>query len=182
MAGIIRSYRGITPRIGPDVFIADNAVVIGDVEIGAGTSIWYGCVIRGDAAPIRIGSRTNLQDGTIVHVNGPRSTGTAAMPTHIGDDITVGHAALIHACTLQSRCFIGMRSVILDLAVVETGAMVAAGAVVGPGKVVKEGELWSGVPAKLFRNLRPEEVGYFAESVRTYVDLAGHHMATEKPV
>jgi carbonic anhydrase/acetyltransferase-like protein (isoleucine patch superfamily) len=178
MAGIIKSYQGITPKIADDVFIADNALVIGDVEIGPGSSIWYGCVVRGDGAPIRIGARTNLQDGSVVHVNGPRKNGTAAMPTHIGDDITIGHMALIHASTLQARCFVGMRSVVLDLAVVETGAMVAAGAVVTPGKVVKAGELWSGVPARALRDLRPEEVELFGETTAIYCDLAAKHMAS----
>ncbi len=131
MSNAIKPYLGITPTIADDVFIADTASVIGDVHIGAGSSVWYNCVLRGDGGSlIRVGERTNIQDGTIVHVNGPREDGTEHMPTYIGSDITIGHNALIHACTLEDGCFIGMSSTVLDGAVVETGAMVAAGAVV----------------------------------------------------
>ncbi|MEP4380213.1 MAG: gamma carbonic anhydrase family protein [Alphaproteobacteria bacterium] len=176
MTNPVKPYLGVTPTIADDVFIADNAAVIGDVHIGAGSGVWYSCVLRGDGAPIRIGERVNIQDGTVIHVNGPRADGTAEMPTHIGDDITIGHSALIHACTLQSGCFIGMRSVILDGAVVETGAMVAAGAVVSPGKVVKAGELWAGIPAKPLRELRQAELDFWPESVATYCELAQNHI------
>ncbi len=177
MTGPVKPYLGVMPTIADDVFIADTAAVIGDVHIGAGSSVWYNCVIRGDAGSyIRIGERVNVQDGTVIHLNGPRQDGSAHMPTIIGDDITIGHSALIHACTLQSGCFIGMRSVVLDGAVVETGAMVAAGAVVSPGKVVKAGELWAGVPAKPLRDLRQAELDYWPESVATYCQLAANHI------
>lgn len=177
MSGPVKPYLGIMPTIADDVFIADTAAVIGDVHIGAGSSVWYSAVIRGDAGSIiRIGERVNVQDGTVIHINGPRWDGSPDMPTIIGDEITIGHSALIHACTLQSRCFIGMRSVILDGAVVETGAMVAAGAVVSPGKVVKSGELWAGIPAKPLRALRQDELDYWPESVATYCELAANHI------
>ena len=177
MTGPVKPYLGVMPTIADDVFIADTAAVIGDVHIGAGSSVWYNCVIRGDAGSyIRIGEWVNVQDGTVIHLNGPRQDGSAHMPTIIGDDITIGHSALIHACTLQSGCFIGMRSVVLDGAVVETGAMVAAGAVVSPGKVVKAGELWAGVPAKPLRDLRQAELDYWPESVATYCQLAANHI------
>lgn len=177
MSGPVKPYLGITPTIADDVFIADTAAVIGDVHIGSGSSVWYNTVIRGDAGShIRIGERVNVQDGTVIHINGPRDDGSPIMPTIIGDEITIGHSALIHACTLQSRCFIGMRSVVLDGAVVETGAMVAAGAVVSPGKVVKAGELWAGIPAKPLRELRQEELDYWPESVATYCKLAANHI------
>ena len=136
MAGLILPFKGITPKIHRDAFIAENAVIIGDVEIGPGASIWYGCVVRGDVNRIRIGANTNLQDGTVVHCNHDpngdyRETG-GGMPTLIGDNVVIGHMALIHACTLESDCFIGMRAVVMDKAVVESGAMVAAGAACGP--------------------------------------------------
>ena len=172
----VKSYLGVTPTIASDVFIADTASVIGNVEIAEGASIWYNVTIRGDDAPIRIGARTNIQDGSVVHVNGPRNDGSPAMPTFIGDDITIGHMALIHACTLQSGCFIGMKSCILDGAVVETGAMVAAGAVVSPGKVVKSGELWAGVPARPLRQLRPDELAFWPESIETYCRFGREHL------
>ena len=177
MSGPVKPYLGIMPTIAEDVFIADTAAVIGDVHIGAGSSVWYNTVIRGDSGSyIRIGERVNVQDGTVIHLNGERWDGTEHMPTVIGDDITIGHSALIHACTLQSRCFIGMRAVVLDAAVVETGAMVAAGAVVPPGKVVKAGELWAGVPAKPLRELRQEELDSWPEFVATYCELAVNHI------
>lgn len=177
MSGPVKPYLGIMPTIADDVFIADTASVIGDVHIGAGSSVWYSCVLRGDAGShIRIGERVNVQDGTVIHLNGAREDGSDHMPTIIGDDITIGHSALIHACTLQSGCFIGMRSVVLDGAVVETGAMVAAGAVVSPGKVVKSGELWAGVPARPLRELRQAELDYWPESVRGYCQLAANHI------
>jgi carbonic anhydrase/acetyltransferase-like protein (isoleucine patch superfamily) len=172
----VKPYLGAMPKVAPGVFIADTASVIGNVTIAEGASVWYNCTVRGDDADIHIGARTNVQDGTVIHVNGPRSDGSPAQPTWIGDDITIGHMALIHACTLQSGCFIGMKSCILDGAVVETGAMVAAGAVVSPNKVVRAGELWAGVPAKPMRELRPEELAFWPESIETYCRLAREHL------
>lgn len=180
---IIRAHRGITPKIHPDAFIAENAVIIGDVEIGAGSSIWYGCVLRGDGNWIRIGRNTNIQDGTIVHVNHDpkgdyRETG-GDMPCFIGDDVTVGHLALLHACTIESGAFIGMRSVVMDLAVVEGGAMVAAGALVTPRKHVAKGELWGGNPAKRLRELKPEDMEVFDHIGRSYVELGAAYRAEQ---
>lgn len=162
---MILSYQGRLPTIADDVFIAPNAVVIGDVVIGAGTGIWFNCVIRGDVHEIRIGERTNIQDGTIVHVTGGK------LGTYIGSDITIGHGAILHACTLEDGCFIGMGATILDGVVVETGAMVAAGAVVTPGKRVKAGELWAGNPAKLLRTLSEADIAFFPKSAANYVEL-----------
>lgn len=177
MSNAIKPYLGIMPTIADDVFIADTSSVIGDVLIGAGSSIWYGCVLRGDSGSrITIGKRVNVQDGTVIHLNGARADGAPDMPTIIGDDITIGHSALIHACTLESGCFIGIRSVILDGAVVESGAMVAAGAVVAPGKVVKKSELWAGTPAKPLRDLRPHELAFWPESIKIYCNLALDHI------
>ena len=119
-----------------------TATVIGDVEIGAETNIWFGCLVRGDMNIIRIGKRVNIQDLTVVHVDSQK------YGTFIGDDVTIGHSAVIHACTLQDRCFVGMQACVMDGAVVETGAMVAAGALVPPGKTVKAGQLWAGTPAR----------------------------------
>jgi len=173
----LKPYLGVMPTIADDVFIADTASVIGDVRIGAGSSVWYGCVLRGDSGSrITVGERTNIQDGTVVHLNGARADGTPDMPCTIGSDITIGHSALIHACTLEDGCFIGMRSVVLDGAVVESGAMVAAGAVVSPGKVVKKGELWAGIPAKPLRELREAELTFWPESIEIYCKLAQDHI------
>jgi len=167
----ILPYRNILPTIHPDAFIAPGAVVIGDVHIGAFTNVWPGVVIRGDVAPIRIGERTNIQDGTVIHVT--RVVG----PTTIGSGITIGHQALLHACTLQDDCFIGMRATVMDFAVVEPGAFVAAGALVTPKKIVKAGEMWMGNPAKFARAVSAEEAAFIPVSAQHYVDLAGEYRA-----
>jgi carbonic anhydrase/acetyltransferase-like protein (isoleucine patch superfamily) len=169
MSGHILPFQGVLPTIAADCFIAPTAVVIGDVVIGAGTSVWFSCVIRGDVHEIRIGERTNIQDGTIIHVTAGK------LGTYIGSDITIGHGAVIHACTLEDSCFIGMGAIILDGAVVESGAMIAAGAVVTPGKRVKSGELWGGNPAKLLRPLSEQDQAYFPVSAANYVALAGRY-------
>jgi len=171
MPALIKPFEGITPKIAPDAFIAETAVIIGDVEIGAGSGIWYGCVLRGDSNSIKIGARTNIQDGTIIHVNHERE-GATGTKTTIGDDITVGHMALLHACTLEDGSFVGMKACVMDGVVVEGGAMVAAGALVTPGKRVKRGELWAGSPAKLMRMLSEKELAYFAYSAQHYAELA----------
>ncbi len=170
MSGHILAYQGTLPTIDASAFIAPTATVIGDVVIGAGTSVWFNCVIRGDVEPIRIGADTNIQDGTIIHVTGGKFS------THIGSGITIGHGAIIHACTLEDGCFIGMGAVILDGVVVETGAMVAAGAVVTPGKRVKAGELWAGNPARLLRPLSEQDIAYFPVSAAGYVALGRRYL------
>ena len=160
----------ILPRIAADAFIASTAVVIGAVEIGPESSIWFGCVLRGDSNTISVGARTNIQDGTIIHVNHERE-GAAGTRTVIGSDVTVGHMALLHACTIEDRAFIGMKACIMDGVVVESGGMVAAGALVTPGKRVRKGELWAGSPAKLMRPLSDKEMAYFAYSAKHYCDV-----------
>lgn len=179
MPGLVLPYRGITPKIADDVFIAETAVVIGDVEIGAGSSIWYGCVVRGDVNKVRIGRNTNIQDGTIIHCNSDRSgdyreTG-GGEPTHIGDDVVVGHMALLHACTVGDGAFIGMRALVLDRAVVERGAMVAAGAMVTPDKVVQAGQLWGGAPARYMRDLGEPDRADAAYIIEHYKELAADY-------
>lgn len=165
-APIILPFNGIYPKIADSAFIAPGAVVIGDVEIGEHSNIWFGTVIRGDVHSIRIGSCTNIQDGSVVHV----SKGTA--PTHIGDNVTIGHKAVIHGCTLESASFVGMGAVVLDHAVVETGGMLAAGALLAPRKRIPNGELWAGNPARLFRPMTEAESAYIKTSANHYVALA----------
>ena len=166
MSGLILPFKGTLPTIDESAFIAPTATVIGDVVIGPDTGIWFGCVVRGDVNEIRIGARTNIQDGTIIHV------AAAGQGTYIGDDISVGHMALLHAWTLDSGCFIGMKACIMDGAHVESGAMVAAGALVTPGKRVKTGELWAGGPARPIRNLNAKDLDFFPVNARNYVTLA----------
>lgn len=164
-------YNNSSPRGDPTAYIAPTAVVIGDVTIGARSSLWFGVIARGDINKIRIGERTNIQDGSIIHVS---STGQG---TSIGDDVTVGHMVVLHACTLQDRSFVGTKACVLDDAVVETGGMVAAGALVTPGKVVRGGELWAGVPAKPVRELKQEEIDMIQWIPEHYVELAQNYMA-----
>ena len=166
MTALILPHHGKSPIIYDSAFIADTAVVIGDVEIGADSSIWFGTVVRGDVNVVRIGARTNIQDGVVIHV------ASRGQGTFIGDDITIGHMALLHACTLESGCFVGMKACLMDGAYVESGAMVAAGALVTPGKRVRRGELWAGTPARPMRDLTAEEIEFFPRSAAQYVGLA----------
>jgi carbonic anhydrase/acetyltransferase-like protein (isoleucine patch superfamily) len=171
MSGLIRPYKNIVPKLGQDVFLAETAVLIGDVVIGDQSNIWYGTVLRGDVHEIRVGARTNIQDGTIVHVT------SGKFGTYIGSDVTIGHAAVLHACTLGDVSFVGMGATVMDGAVVEDGAMVAAGALVTPGKRVKSGELWAGSPAKLMRKLSEDDLKAFKLSALHYVKLAADYLA-----
>jgi carbonic anhydrase/acetyltransferase-like protein (isoleucine patch superfamily) len=171
MAPLILPYRGKTPRIHPTAWIAPTAIVIGDVEIGPETGIWYGCVVRGDVNEIRIGARTNIQDGTVIHV------AAEGQGTYVGDEITVGHMALLHACTVESNAFVGMKSCVMDGAHVERHAMVAAGALVTPGKRVPSGELWGGSPARKIRDLTDAQIAAWRTSWEGYVAHAKDHAA-----
>jgi carbonic anhydrase/acetyltransferase-like protein (isoleucine patch superfamily) len=164
-------HHGVVPRIAADAFVAPGVFVSGDVEIGPECAVLPGCVIRGDVARIRIGRRTNVQDATVVHVSSDDG------PTLIGDEVTIGHHCLIHACRLEDRCFIGMRATVMDRAVVETGAMVAAGALVTPAKRVKSGELWAGSPARRMRELTDDDLARFARIVDGYVALGRDYRA-----
>lgn len=167
---IIKPYKNILPRVGRNVFLADNAAIVGDVEIGDDSSIWFGCTVRGDVNNIKIGARTNIQDGTVIHVS------STLQGTYIGNDVTVGHMALLHACTIEDEAFIGMQACVMDGAVVEKGAMVAAGALVTPGKRVPSGQLWGGSPAKLMRPLTEEERKYIPYSAAHYVRVAKEYL------
>jgi len=159
-------YLKKSPIISPKAFIASNAIIKGDVEIQDDSGIWYNCAMRGDVNYISIGKRTNIQDGSVIHVT--RKTA----PTIIGNDVTVGHMALLHGCVLKDCSFVGMKSCVMDGAVVEEYAMLAAGAVLTPNKVIPTGELWSGTPAKFFRKLSEEEMEFIQTSADNYVALA----------
>jgi carbonic anhydrase/acetyltransferase-like protein (isoleucine patch superfamily) len=163
---IITPYRKILPKIHKDAFVAENAAIIGDVEIGADSGIWYGCTLRGDVNDIKIGARTNIQDGTVIHVS------SSTQGTYVGDDVTVGHMALLHACTIGDLAFIGMKACVMDDAIVEPRAMVAAGALVTSGKTVPSGQLWAGSPAKYMRDLTEKELEFLQFSADRYVDLS----------
>ncbi|MDH5723550.1 MAG: gamma carbonic anhydrase family protein [Alphaproteobacteria bacterium] len=157
------------PKIAQSAFIAPSASIIGDVEIGEDTSIWYNCVVRGDTHNIRIGKSTNIQDGSIVHVTQDGHN------TIIGDHVTIGHSAIIHACTVEDFGFVGMQACMMDGAVVEEYAMLAAGALLTPNKRVPKGQLWAGRPAKYVRDLTQEELDYIKWSAPHYVELGQEH-------
>src|SRR5438128_12145329 len=148
---MLRPYRGQLPRVHPTAFIDQSAQVIGDVEIGEESSVWMCVVIRGDVHQIRIGRRSNVQDGTIVHVM------KDTHPTTIGDDVTIGHGAVVHGCTIEDRCLIGMRTVLLNGCRIGTGSIIAAGALVPEGMQIPPGSMVMGMPAKVRRPLTPEE-------------------------
>ncbi|MGE0724758.1 MAG: gamma carbonic anhydrase family protein [Alphaproteobacteria bacterium] len=170
--GILIPFNGKRPRVAPDAFVAPNAVLIGDVEVGPKAGIWFGCVLRGDTNIISIGARTNIQDGTVIHVNPGEQ-----WKTIIGEDVTVGHLCLIHAARLESNAFVGMKAAVIDGAVVEGGAMVAAGALVTPNKRVPAGEMWAGSPATFKRKITPDEWAQFAKTAPRYVEFAQQYRA-----
>ncbi len=175
------AFEGKTPRIHETAWVAPGAVIIGDVEIGAESNVWFNCGLRGDDNAIRIGARCNIQDGTVIHVNSGEIQGRP-LATLIGDDVSIGHAAIIHACTLANRAFVGMGAVVLDGAVIEEGGMLAAGALLAPGKRIGPNELWTGRPARLARVMSPEERAQWALTAVHYVRLARRFRATLTPL
>ncbi|MGH8155032.1 MAG: gamma carbonic anhydrase family protein [Rhodanobacteraceae bacterium] len=173
----LRGYRGVMPKLGRRVYLDPAATVIGDVELDDDVSIWLGAVLRGDVERIRIGARSNVQDGAIVHVthDGPYTPG--GLPCVVGADVTIGHGAILHACTIGDGCLIGMHATVLDGAVVESHAFVGAGALIVPGKVVGEGELWVGNPARRVRRVGDREIEALLYSARHYVELKDEYLA-----
>ena len=162
-------YKGVLPTVHPNAFIAQTAAVIGDTHIGANSGIWYGCVVRGDVNEIRIGERTNIQDLTMIHC------AEQGQGTYLGNDITVGHSAVLHACTIEDNAFIGIQSCVMDGCLVEEGAMLAAGALLTPGKTIKSGELWAGSPAKKLRDINEKDLAFFEINRLRYARLAAHY-------
>lgn len=161
---MIRAFGGKTPRIHPSAFVADDAVIIGDVEIGPEANVWYGCVLRGDVHFISIGARTNLQDGTIVH------TDRGSNPAIIEEEVSVGHGVILHGCTVRRGALIGMRAVLLSGCEVEEGAIVGAGALVPEGATVPPDVLVLGVPAKVQRSVTEQERARSGRTVRNYLE------------
>lgn len=164
---MIREFQNKTPKIHESVFVAENAVIIGDVEIAKDASIWYNCVLRGDVNFIRIGEKTNIQDGTIIHVS---SIG-GDFATIIEHEVTVGHAAMIHACYIETGCLIGMGAIILDGARIGKNSLIAAGSVVTPGTQIPERSLVMGSPAKVKRQMTGEEIKDLERFWQGYVEL-----------
>jgi carbonic anhydrase/acetyltransferase-like protein (isoleucine patch superfamily) len=171
MAATIRTFAGKAPAIAPSAFLAETCAVIGDVVIGEDTSIRYSAVVRGDVMPIRIGARTSIQDNTVIHVTSGFSG------TTIGNDCTVGHSAIIHACTVEDMCLIGMGAILLDGAVIGRGSFVGAGALVTPGTVIPPGSLVIGSPAKVKRPVDRSEREQIEYGAKHYVELARAYRA-----
>jgi carbonic anhydrase/acetyltransferase-like protein (isoleucine patch superfamily) len=169
------SFGGKGPHVDRTAFIAPGAHLIGDVEIGPEASIWYNCVLRGDVNRIRVGARTNIQDGSVIHVDSPKPGAEEGHPTIIGADVLIGHLAMVHGCVLHDRAFVGLGGIVMDGCEIESDAMLAAGAMLTPGKRIPSGQLWAGRPAKYVRDLTPGELAGQQEGVAHYVALAKAH-------
>jgi len=173
----IRSYQGKTPSLGERVFVDASAVVIGDVEIGADSSVWPLVVIRGDMHRIRIGARTSVQDGSVLHITHAGPFNPDGFPLTIGDEVTIGHKVLLHGCTIGSRILVGMGSIVMDGAVIEDEVILGAGSLVPPGKVLESGFLYVGSPVKKARPLTDKERAFFSYTAGNYVKLKDQHIA-----
>jgi gamma-carbonic anhydrase len=170
-------FGGRAPRVDPTAFVAPGARLIGDIEIGPEASIWYNCVLRGDVNRIRIGARTNIQDGSVLHVDSPRPGNEAGHATIIGDDVLIGHLAMVHGCILHDRAFVGLGAIVMDGCEIEGDAMLAAGAMLTQGKQIPSGQLWAGRPAKYVRDLSEADLAGMRAGVAHYVQLARLHAA-----
>ena len=171
----IRTFENFIPQIDGTAFIDESAVVTGNVSIGTDSSVWPCCSIRGDIHSIVIGERTNIQDGCVLHVTHDSEFAPGGFKLTIGNDITVGHNVILHACTVEDRCLIGMGSVVLDGAVVESGAMIGAASLVPPNKVLQGGYMWLGSPVKRVRELSDKEKDFLTYSAKHYVKLKNRH-------
>ncbi|HZR36734.1 MAG TPA: gamma carbonic anhydrase family protein [Nevskia sp.] len=177
---MIRPYRGVLPRLGARVYVDASAQLIGDVELGDDVSLWPMAVVRGDVNRIRIGARSNVQDGSVLHVthDGPYSPGGADL--RIGEDVTIGHGVILHACRIGSRCLIGMGARVLDEAVIEDEVFIAAGSLVAPGKRLASGFLYRGSPAQQVRALTEREIAQLKYSAEHYVRIKNHYLNSDE--
>jgi carbonic anhydrase/acetyltransferase-like protein (isoleucine patch superfamily) len=171
----IRPFEGHTPQVDDTAYIDNSAVVIGDVAIGKDSSVWPCCSVRGDIHSIRIGERTNIQDGSILHVTHDSEFTPGGFSLTVGNDVTVGHNVVLHACMVEDLCLIGMGSVILDGSVIRSGAQVGAGSLVPPNKILEGGYLWLGSPVKKVRELSEKEKAFFTYSAKHYVALKNRY-------
>jgi carbonic anhydrase/acetyltransferase-like protein (isoleucine patch superfamily) len=169
---MIKAFQGIHPTIDPTAFVAETAVIIGNVEMGAQSSVWYNCVVRGDVNHIRIGARSNVQDLSMLHVTHKKDADDPGAPLIIGDDVTIGHSVTLHGCTLKNGCFIGMQAIVMDHAVVGEGALVGARALVTEGTIIPPHTLWVGAPARHKRDLTADEAAWLKKSAGNYVKYA----------
>lgn len=173
----LAAIHGKAPRIHPSAFIAPGCRIIGDVEIGADASVWYNCVIRADVNRIVIGARSNIQDGSVIHCDSPKPASPDGFPTIIGEDVLIGHLAMVHGCILQDRAFVGLGAIVMDGCTIESDGMIAAGAMLTQGKVIGAGQLWMGRPAKYVRDLDEATLAAHRAGVAGYVVNGRMHAA-----
>ena len=174
----LRPYKNISPTLADQVFIDASAIVVGDIVIGADSSIWPLVAARGDVNHIRIGQRTNIQDGTILHVTRKTPLQPDGFPLIIGDDVTVGHQCMLHGCTLGNRILVGMGAIIMDGAIIEDDVFIGAGSLVPPNKVLTSGYLYVGNPVKQIRPLKESESSFLKQSALNYVELKNDYLST----
>ena len=172
---LILSIHGKTPRIHDSAFVAPGCRIIGDVEIGPDASIWYNCVIRADVNRIVIGARSNVQDGTVIHCESPSPRHPEGFPTLIGEDVLIGHLAMVHGCVLEDRAFVGLGSIVMDGCRIGPDGMLGAGAMLTSGKVIEARQLWVGRPAAYVRDLPDKAIEEMRKGVAHYVENARHH-------
>ncbi len=167
---MIKYFEGKQPRLGKNVYVSENAMVIGDVTLGDEVNIWFGAVLRGDMHYIKIGNRTNIQDNSVVHVT------TRVSPTNIGNGVTVGHGAIIHGCTIEDDCLIGMGAILMDDAIIGEGSLIGAGALIPPNMIIPENSLVVGSPGKVVRQIKDFEREMILERPQEYIDLASIYL------
>jgi carbonic anhydrase/acetyltransferase-like protein (isoleucine patch superfamily) len=171
VASMLIPFDGRSPQIDPSAYVQASAQIIGDVVLGAQSSVWFNVVVRGDVYPIRIGARTNIQDNSTVHVTGGR------WATIVGDDVTVGHAAVLHGCRIGDRCLVGIGAIVMDDVQIGDDCLIAAGSLVTPGTKIPPSSLVMGSPAKVARRLRPDELASLKQSALNYIEHAAHYRA-----
>lgn len=172
----IRAFQSIHPQLGANVYVDEMALVLGKVSIGDDSSVWPMTVVRGDVHSIRIGARTNIQDSSVLHVTADNQYNPGGHALTVGDDVTIGHGVILHACTVEDLCLVGMNATILDGVVIKKHTIVAAGSLVPPGKVLDSGFLWIGSPARKARALTEKEISYLSFSAKHYVELKNQHI------
>lgn len=175
----LRTFQGVSPHLGERVYIDPDCVVIGNVALGDDCSVWPMTVIRGDMHRIRIGARTSVQDGSVLHITHASDFNPEGFPLTIGDDVTIGHKAILHGCTLGNRILVGMGAIVMDGAVVDDEVIIAAGAVVTPGKYLESGYVYAGNPAKALRPLKEKERAFFSYTAGNYVKLKEQFLAQQ---
>jgi carbonic anhydrase/acetyltransferase-like protein (isoleucine patch superfamily) len=173
----IRAYKGITPKLASGVYVDESSVLVGDIELAEDVSVWPLVAARGDVNYIRIGARTNIQDGSVLHLSRPSKGKPEGSPLIIGEDVTVGHKVMLHGCTLGNRILVGMGAIVMDDVIVEDEVIIGAGSLVPPGKRLQSGYLYVGSPVKQARPLNEAEKAFLAESAANYVLLKNEYLA-----